>query len=406
MLSRRTMAADVDEALRPPPGNPRFPLLDSARAVAALLIVVTHTAALSGFNLQNALGAYTARMNFGVTIFFLLSGFLLYRPFVAARREGRPAIRIRDFTRRRVLRIVPAYWVALALLSLYPGLSGFSEHWWRFFSFTQIYWFDSTITGLSPAWSLCIEATFYVILPFLAVAIGRLGISPRGEVAAILALAAASVGYRTILQAHGGPHTEQNTLLCYFDWFAYGMILATISVATHGREAQSRVLQSIVRRPWVPWALAAVAFWAISTQFQLPRGFFFVYTGWSYLGEHLGYALVSFLVLLPLVFGDWAGGWPRRLMALRPLPWLGLISYGIFLWHSPIMGKVNDHGAQNVVPGSTFLSLLIVTLGVSVPIAAASYYLVERPALKLKDSRRARRARSVSPAEPAAGPAG
>src|SRR3954451_1817555 len=147
------VVAAPSPALTPPPGNPRFPLLDSLRAVAALSIVVTHVSGITTFNSSNPLGTYTARMNMGVTIFFLLSGFLLYRPFVAARLEGRPPIRIRDYTRRRIVRIVPAYWVALALLALWPGLTAFWDGpWWRSFTFTQIYWQDSTVQGIFPAW--------------------------------------------------------------------------------------------------------------------------------------------------------------------------------------------------------------------------------------------------------------
>src|SRR4051794_41542872 len=100
------------DAVAPPPGNPRFPLLDPLRAVAALCIVVTHTAAYSHFNSLNPLGAWTARLDCGVAIFFVLSGFLLYRPFVAARLGGRPGPSVGRYARRRLLRIIPAYWVA------------------------------------------------------------------------------------------------------------------------------------------------------------------------------------------------------------------------------------------------------------------------------------------------------
>jgi len=399
------MAAAAPDALRPPPGNPRFPLLDSMRAIAALTILATHASGVSNFNLANALGAYTARLDFGVTMFFLLSGFLLYRPFVAARREGRPPIGIRAFFRRRVLRILPAYWVALAVLAVYPGLLGFGPHWWRFFSLTQIYWQQSTVQGIGPAWSLCIEATFYLALPFLAAVIGRLRPSVRGELGLIAIPALGAWALRTVLQANGGYSVMQNTILCFFDWFAYGMILAVLSVAWHGREADSRALRVIVRRPWVPWLAAAVVYWFMSTQMSLSRGFFIVYTNWNYFGEHACYALCAFLLLLPAVFGDWAGGWPRRLLALRPLPWLGLVSYGIFLWHAPLMLKLNGHGAQGWIPGSGFLSLLLVTAAVTIPIAAASYYFVERPALRFKDRRRGRPDSGLAPTA-AAGPAG
>ena len=84
----------VPPAFTPPPGSPRFPLIDGLRAIAALAIVPTHTAALSGFNEANPVGAWTARLDSGVAIFFVLSGFLLYRPWVGARLEGRPGPRV------------------------------------------------------------------------------------------------------------------------------------------------------------------------------------------------------------------------------------------------------------------------------------------------------------------------
>lgn len=399
------MAADVDDALRPPPGNPRFPLLDAMRAVAALSIVVTHASGVSTFNTVNPLGAYTARLNFGVTIFFLLSGFLLYRPFVAARRDGRPPITPRAFMRRRVLRIVPAYWVALGLLAIYPGLLGFSEHWWRFFTFTQIYWSASTVQGIGPAWTLAIEASFYVILPFLAVAIARLRPGVRGELALLAAIAIAVIAFRWAIQEWTPPFSGwrvlHNTLLSYLDWFAYGMMLAVVSVATHGREAGSAVLRTIVRRPWLPWLAAAVVFWFVATRLGLSRGFYVTYTQVNFLGEHVGYALTAALLLTPAIFGDWAGGWPRRLLATSWMGWLGLVSYGIFLWHSTIMLEINRHGAQGWLPFSGFLSLLLATLAIVIPIAAASYYLIERPALRLKDPRRRRSARAAGRADSA-----
>jgi peptidoglycan/LPS O-acetylase OafA/YrhL len=379
------LAAAPSPAVAPPPGNPRFPLLDAMRALAALAIVLTHTAGVSDFNTDNALGAYTARLNMGVTLFFLLSGFLLYRPFVAARLEGRPPVRIRDYTRRRVLRIVPAYWVALTVLALWPGLPAFWDGpWWRSYTFAQNYWLESTVQGIFPAWTLCIEISFYLALPFIAAAIGRLAGRRWGiELALLFVLAAGSIALRSALQADGGFFVLQNTLATYLDWFVYGMVLAVLSVVSVGREW--RALRVIERRPWLPWAGAAVAFWFVATQLDLPRGFFLVYTNINYLGEHLGYALIAVLLLLPAIFGERGGGWPRRLLAARPLAWLGLVSYGIFLYHGPFVLWLKRQDADTWIPGSGYLSITIPAVAMAVTAASLSYYLVERPALRFKD---------------------
>jgi len=363
------------------------------RALAALSIVLTHTAGVTGFNTDNVFGAFTARLNMGVTLFFLLSGFLLYRPFVAARLEGRPPIAIADYTRRRVLRIVPAYWVALLVLALFVGLPAFWDGpWWRSFSFTQIYWPESTVQGIFPTWTLCIEISFYLALPFLAAGLGRLaGRRWKVELALIGALAAASLALRTILQAAGGSYVLQNTLACYLGWFGAGMALAVVSVAYAGREDDVGPLALLARRPWVAWVAAAVVFVFVSKGLGLSRGFFIVYSDWSYLGEHVLFAVCAALLLAPAIFGDTAGGWLRDALAWRPLAWLGLVSYGIFLYHGPLLIELKERDAEEWLPVGGLLSLTLVTIVLAVACAAASYYLVERPALSFKERRRRRR---------------
>src|ERR1041385_2928445 len=99
----------------------RFPLCDSLRAIAALAVLTTHAAFFSGAVIggQAALRPYLARLDVGVTIFFLISGFLLYRPFARAHlREGH-APRTLAYGWRRVLRIVPAYWLALTITTIW-----------------------------------------------------------------------------------------------------------------------------------------------------------------------------------------------------------------------------------------------------------------------------------------------
>jgi peptidoglycan/LPS O-acetylase OafA/YrhL len=158
-----------------PPAPPRFPLLDGLRAIAALSVVVTHTAGLTTFNGENdLLGPFTARLNAGVAIFFVLSGFLLYRPWVAARIEGTRPPRLARYARARLLRILPAYWLALTVLSLWPGLVGpFTADWWVYYGLLQNLSTSTLIGGLGPAWTLSVELSFYAVLPLYALACAR-----------------------------------------------------------------------------------------------------------------------------------------------------------------------------------------------------------------------------------------
>jgi peptidoglycan/LPS O-acetylase OafA/YrhL len=394
----------VPDAVAPPPGNPRFPLFDALRAIAALSILLTHVSLFSGANEAAWWGGITARLDVGVTVFFVVSGFLLYRPFVAARLIGSPRPRVRDYARRRVLRIVPAYWVALTLLAIYPGLHGvFSHDWWRYYGFVQIYDRYAIIGGIGQAFSLAIEASFYVVLPVYALAIARLtrGQSARRtarlELAGFGVLALAVLVAREYTRTHLEGSTLHSTLAGTADWFAIGMALALASVLVSTAEREPRAVRLVARRPELCWGAAAAVLVLLGYGLGLPRGIASV-NGAQLVAEHVLYGAFAALLVLPAVFGDRAGGLPRRVLAWRPLAWLGLISYGIFLWHLRLLDWLAEKGAGSLIPGSVFLSLLVSTVALTVPIAAASYYAVERPILRFKDPGARRRRISASQA--------
>ena len=153
----RTAATSSDVALdvqvEQPVGTPRqFPCFDGLRAIAVVLVLLLHTAWISGFTLRSSLGIYTARLEIGVSIFFLISGFLLYRPFVLSHLTGERSPNTRRFWQRRLLRIVPAYWLALTVLtygfhlvSLGPGWQGVVSH----YLFLQIYFPTQVFSGIA-----------------------------------------------------------------------------------------------------------------------------------------------------------------------------------------------------------------------------------------------------------------
>lgn len=372
-----------EPALAPPPGNPRFPLFDGLRAIAALSIVVTHASGLTTFNQSNdLLGPYTARLNAGVAVFFVISGFLLYRPFVAARLEGTPRPSMGRFWWRRALRILPAYWVALIVLSAWPGLEFGNQPIWRYALLVQNLDMGTIPGGIGPAWSLCIEAEFYLLLPFLALGAARVfGRRMRAELAVIGLLAVASVVARTAVYAHEPGSTFSYTLPGMFAWFAPGMALAVMSAHWHAAARRPAWATWLGEHAWVCW-VGAFAALTLATQIGLPRDLLFRYSDRTWLGEHLVYGLFAALLVLPAVVGDGRRGVVQSLLGSGVMAWLGLVSYGVFLYHQPLAPEFL--GVQDHTPALPFLTYTAVLAALGIAYGAASYYLVERPVLRFK----------------------
>jgi peptidoglycan/LPS O-acetylase OafA/YrhL len=384
----------VEPAVAPPPGNPRFAPVDGLRAVAAMAVLITHTAFLSGFNGHGFPGQITARLDCGVALFFVISGFLLYRPFVAARLQGRRGPTIRRYARRRIIRIVPAYWLALTVLAIWPGLPLVHSHdFWVYYLFLQEYTVNWARGGIGAAWSLAVEVQFYILLPVYALGLASLlrGRAVRTQLrvdyAILAALAALSLGIRAWSFIDKSPDTISQTIAGTFLWFALGMGLAVTSARWHDVPVAERPapLRLAVERPLLLWAAAAALLVGVS-QTGMPVLSLATYTLRDWMLGHVMYGLLAFCFAAPIMLGvDGRGGIPERLLTLRPIAWLGLISYGIFLWHHPLTGKfirVQDwttHGSSIIYTLSVFLA--------ATTAAALSYYLLERPLLRFKDPR-------------------
>ena len=160
-------------------GPDRVASLTGIRAVAAILVVATHAAYTTGKYIQGYFGLVSARMEIGVPIFFVLSGYLLFRPWVKSLATGGAAPSIRRYAWHRFRRIMPAYVVTVLIAYVIyhfrtagpnPGHTWFGL--FRNLTLTQIYTFNYLRgylhQGLTQMWSLAVEATFYVILPLLA----------------------------------------------------------------------------------------------------------------------------------------------------------------------------------------------------------------------------------------------
>jgi peptidoglycan/LPS O-acetylase OafA/YrhL len=380
-------AADVtiEPTVAPPARNPRFPMVDAVRAIAALTVVLFHDGALGGRSHAGFLAGYLGRLSVGVPIFFVISGFLLYRPFVAARLAGTPAIKVWPYLQRRALRILPAYWVALTVLTITFGLPKvFSVDWWRFYGLVQIYNTHTYDMGMGVAWTLCVEATFYLALPLFNALVTRLSLRNRNvggrvDYYALAVGVAISVAYNVVVVAFGWNLDWAHNLLGMFDWFALGMAVAVRSV-TRGTVA--------MRWPGLLWVGAAAAYF-LCTRVHGDAG-----SGVSYLIVHLLYAVIAVLVFAPAALTT--GGLPARVLSNRVLSWLGLISYSIYLYHATLIPPLVKRHAATWLPGNRYATLVVVTLAVVVPVAAVSYYVVERPFASLKPGIRRRRPKAVA----------
>ena len=377
----------------PPPGNPRFPLFDGLRAAAAVGVLLGHCAGASGIASTTLFGHAVGNLQMGVTVFFVISGFLLYRPFVASDMSGIERAGLLTFYRRRALRIFPGYWFALIAVSLLPGaISVFGPGWWRYFLLVQNYsGYQFTFArGIGPAWSISVEIAFYAVLPAVAFALRSLaGSSPRRRltldlsvltIASVVSLLARAVLTNRINASSFFASPLDLTLILtlpfYIAWFAVGMAFASISAYSIHTQQRIRWIVVASRYPSALWALALALFAVLL--FSTPA-----LTIGEFPGHHVLVLLAAAVVVFPAAFPTPDGsGVPARLLGLRPVVWVGLVSYGVYLWSSPIEQALVHLG---ILGGSLpFFRLAIATFVLAVVAGAFSYYVVERPFLRLK----------------------
>lgn len=389
-----------------------FRSLDGCRAVASLAVVVVHVALLSGYATRHAdgVGAFLARADVGVSIFFVLSGFLLYRPFVAARLDGRSTTDLASYARRRVLRIFPAYWFALIVVAFVLKAPGFEDphKFWPHFLLLHVYDSEQLVGGpIQQSWSLATELGFYAFLPFYAWLVGRTPREPRrqlrAEVIGVASLWIGSTLLKVITLALGASHARFGQLSSWFpyrlDEFSLGLGLAVAS-AWVARRAEPLAWLSRRSTLLASWAVGALLFIALCTLIDLP--IFPLFTGKENFLVRIVYSFCGLLFVGPVVFAPEDTGPARRLLGNRLMIWLGLVSYGIYIWHEAAQ-DLYLRWTDAPIFGTSPISMGVVTLVLTIPAAAVSWYLVERPAMKLRKrppvdrSARAEEARKSEP---------
>ena len=386
------------DVLTPPPHHPRFPLADGVRGVAAIGVVLVHTWLFTGgFNgfADTLPNRAMVRLDGLVVFFFVLSAFLLYRPMIAHRAGGPAGLTLSRYARSRFLRVYPPYWVVLTALAIFPGLVGvFSGDWWKFYTllsnFDQNLYgnpecFGQTfVCGLPQTWTLTTEITFYLMLPAYAALTERLarGRSVRSWARAELALLAGLAALSIFLNVPPVDLRNETwfrfSFIGHFYWLGLGLAFAVVSVGLRGQ--MPRWLDRLAATPALAWGGTLALYGLMVAVF--PAAPFIVArdTTLEFLGLHLAQGAFAALFLVPVLLGNPNSSLPRRLLANPVIAWLGLVSYGIYLWHVTIAYDLGTGGG-----GAGFWTVLIGTVALSVPLAALVHYAIERPLLRVRE---------------------
>ena len=366
-----TVSGEVDQGgLEAVSAVDRVPSLTGVRALAAMLVVATHAAYTTGKYTHGFVGLVYSRMEIGVPIFFVLSGYLLFGPWVRAAASGAASPSLTRYAWHRVRRIMPAYLVtvllAYAIYHFRDGGPNPGHTWWGLFrnlTLTQIYTdnyaFALLHQGLTQMWSLAVEVAFYVALPVLAwllmVLLCRRRWRPVLLLAGLGGLALLSLGWIVLVHTTDFlPDGAKLWLPGYLIWFLGGMMLTVLSamgVRVYGFLA-------------VP--LAAICYLIACTPIAgepqtSPTGMA------QALVKMVFYAVIATLVVAPLALGD--SGWYASLLASRPMVWLGEISYEIFLVHLVLMEVAMTEVLHWRVYTGSMPGLFVVTMALSIPVA-------------------------------------
>ena len=366
-----TASGTIDQGgLEAVAGVDRVASLTGVRAVAALLVVATHAAYTTGKYTHGYAGLVLSRMEIGVPIFFVLSGFLLFGPWVRAAASGSAAPSVWRYARNRVRRIMPAYVVTVLVAYL---IYHFREagpnpgHSWngllRNLTLTQIYtdayMFSHLHQGLTQMWSLAVEVAFYAARPILAylllVVLCRRRWRPGLLLGGLAGLALISPAWMVLVHTVGFlPDGAPLWLPGYLAWFIGGMVLTVLAAMG-------------VRCYWflaVP--LAVLCYFIAST--PIAGEATTSPTGLAQALVKIGfYTAIATLVVAPLALGD--TGAYSRLLSSRPMVWLGEISYEIFLVHLIVMEFAMVEVLHWRVYTGSMPALFAVTLALTIPVA-------------------------------------
>lgn len=379
-MSEKSGGPELDARTRTYPG------LNALRAIGAIMVVTTHTAFDTGRVISGWTGGILARFDFGVAIFFVLSGFLLSRPFLFAAAADRRHPSVPRYLWKRALRIMPLYWVTIGIV--YVALADSNRvvtptMWLRNLTLTQLYAKDLLPQGLTQMWSLATEAAFYVALPVMMFALLRKGFSERRIMIGLGVLSILGVVWQAwAVTVPGYQGHFAQWLPGYLPWFCAGIALATITVGDTLGRTSTPLVHRLAADPTGCWIVAALVFAISATPLCGPRDLT-SQGSWPAAIKVVLYTISATLLVLPLVFGRADAGRVRQFCNSRTMFFLGEISYGIFCLHLIFLNSIIERPQYGLFRGH-FAEVWCWTMLSTVIAATIAHYAVERPFLRLK----------------------
>ncbi|WP_460306461.1 acyltransferase family protein [Actinocorallia aurea] len=377
--------------------------LDGLRGLGIALVVVIHVAGPTAMlTLPDVQWRILNMFSVGVPIFFTLSGYLLYRPYARAALAGAPSPRTLDYLRRRALRILPAYWVMLPFgILLFNGdHAGNLWFWVKMITFGHTYDLHpewelgaSGPVALGPIWSLTVEVGFYLLLPLLAAGLRRFA---RGDsrrllfgIGVLFALSVAETFVVRRLELLGTIFGQDPMIFLFYNehllprslmYFAVGMALAVLA------ERPNRFSAAVGSSPGIGWVVAICLMALGST--PLVTSLHSGQTANQYTLFVVIAVVVSASIVAPAALAP-EQPLTRLLLANPVMRQLGLVSYGLLLWHSLVIDGWYRLTGRDMYAFDFWL-VLSVTLLFGLMLAVLSHVFVEQPAQRFARRRRGR----------------
>lgn len=391
--------------------------LDGVRAIACILVVIYHSTGVVNGRSNILQIPFFAALNLflakGVTLFFLLSGFLLFLPYAQAMLFEQRWPQARIFYLRRILRIIPGYYFGLFAIIFLAKPSYLGPHnWSTLFMFLTFLMTGQQAGQVNPVyWTLAIEFQYYMLLPLIALGIYGLTrlVRPQRRLWVIIGSLLVMVGWglatrvwaetlyarpdsKAFLASHSilrviaflvygnsGDHGK------FFEDFAIGMLLVVCYLEVNN-SLRGDIYRRVLLRlsPWLWWMGVALLVFAAGRNIG---SFFPAYPTW---GIEFAFALGFGCYILAILFNG--SGILKRFHEWTPLRWVGLISFSLYLWHSLLIYALEWDFATFLFKYFSFpLAVSIFAIADCIVVLSVSfllYVIIEKPGMHLSNKLR------------------